>query len=567
MRDIEILKEYLEIQSKIPTSAEEQKKWLGLDDALNFLLGSRERMIPIYVSCKNFFVYSLVVSEEKLHSDYVKDLLGWNFEVSRSGYGYYSSDHNGKREPSIDNPMDSTGTDILNGSTPIFFMRIFEGHNPSCILEINQKISHVLGIFWLEDRNAFCKFNEMGDYENIATMDRGKNFTLCTLKKEDLDFYLFLSRSILIRVFEFSRSLDRMKYLNGSKRKEDFYKNPQEETFANRTTEFNKKNEATTAWFRGFQIIRNTISHEEMMKKLDGKEDRIYASFIISDWKNKKICEWSSDPKQHGNYFVKSDLPFGTSPAFFKPEVLAKYKQDPSKYTIGSRHITCRQAWFLNYDVNEEGQVHVYICDLSYLPYQEQLYWRSFNEKPKAGISKRAFKTDFEACWDFDYDPLISLKQILEEFPVAKAGNEELPIWKMPNSPETRDVRFLNYVITDSVKEWDDQILTLAQILVDGLCANSIKKLAENLKCRDTNLGSLKQLIKCLEKLGVSNNDISIFSDSLITLWKFRSSIVAHVGGEYPKGDLKEQYRDLIEKCDKAMRKLADFIKDGTLDI
>lgn len=567
MRDIEILKEYLEIQSRIPTSAEEQKKWLGLGDALNFLLGSREKMIPVYVSCKNFFMYSLVVSEEKLHGDYVKDLLGWSFVVSSSGYGYYSSYHNGQREPYLDDPMDSTGTDILNGSTPIFFLRIFEGHNPSSILEINQRICHVLGIFWLEDRNAFCKFNEMGDYEDIATMDRENNLILCTLKKEDLDFYLFLSHSVLIRVFDVSRSLDWMKYSNGSSRKEDFYDNPQEETFANRTTEFNEKNEATTAWLRGFQIIRNTISHEEMMKKLDGKEDREYASFIILDFKHKKVCEWSSDPKQHGNYFVKSDLPFGTSPAFFRPEVLAKYKQDPSKYEIESRHITCRQAWSLRYDVNEEGQVHVYICDLSYLPYQEQLYWSSFNEKPKVGISKRAFKTDFEANWDFEYDPLSSLKQILEEFPVAKAGNEELPIWKMPNSPETRDVRFLNYVITDSVKEWEDQILALAQILVDGLCTDSIKKLAEYQSCRDNELGSRKQLIKCLEKLRVSREDISIFSDPLNTLWKLRSSIVAHAGGEYPKGSLRVHYRNLIEKCDKAMRKLADFIKDGTLDI
>ena len=137
----------------------------------------------------------------------------------------------------------------------------------------------------------------------------------------------------------------------------------------------------------------------------------------------------------------------------------------------------------------------------------------------------------------------------------------------MPKSPETRDVRVLNYIFTDSAKEWEDQILTLAQILVDGLDKSSINKLAKYHSCSDKDLGSIKQLIKCLKKLEVSSENISLFGDPLSSLWKLRSSIVAHVGGEYPKGDLKLHYRNQIAKCDKAMRKLADFINDGILDI
>jgi hypothetical protein len=43
--------------------------------------------------------------------------------------------------------------------------------------------------------------------------------------------------------------------------------------------------------------------------------------------------------------------------------------------------IDCRGGWSLrDFDTNEAGQVHAYICDLRNLPYQEQLYWKSFNE-------------------------------------------------------------------------------------------------------------------------------------------------------------------------------------------
>jgi len=463
--------------------------------------------------------------------------------------------------------MNGEVNEILNESIPIFFHRFFEGHKSSSFLEINQKISHVLEIFWLEDRKAFCRINKLGDYEDIATMEDDEDLTLCTLKKEDLEFYLFLSRSVLVIFFNIIRVLNISEFRNYKERKEELYSNKHVELYAKKITQINKKGKITAAWIRGFQLIRNTTSDHEMIKKLNRQEDREYVSFTIWDWKNKKVCKWSSDPKMLGNYFVKSDLPFGTSFVFFRSEVLSKYKQDPSKYTIGDRKITCRGSWSLEYDINEEGQVHAYICDLSRLPYQEQLYLSSFNEKPKTGISKRAFKTDFMASWDFDYDPLFSLKQILKKFPVAKVKNGKFHIWKMPDLPETRDIKSLNYVVTESTKEWEDQILILAQILIDGLCTQSINQFAEYLGCRNQELGSLKQLTKCFETLSIEKNEITIFSDPLLKLWKLRSSVVAHPGKNYPKGDLKKHNRVLIEDCDKAMRKLADFTDKGLLNI
>lgn len=560
-------KEYLEKQNIVPSADLERRKWLGMDDALSFLLATREGVMPVYISCNGFFAYSVIVPEDKLHSDYVRDLLGWNFNHS-SGYSYGYSYPEGKPQECLIDPMDWTGSEILNGSTPIFFLRHFAGHKPSTIIEINQQISHVLGIYWLDERKAYCRINELGEYTDIATVDQDEELILCTIKMEDLEFYLFLSHSVLVRVFGVNRSsIDWMKVLKIKNRKVTDYQNLGEETFATRTTAYNNKKKPTSAWFRGFQIIRNRTPREKMIRKLTGKQDRQYASFIILDWKNEKVHEWSSDPEKIGNYFVKSDLPFGTSPAFFKPEVLARYKQNPSKYVIEPRKIKCRGAWSLRYDINEEGQVHAYIYDLSHLPYTEQLYWKSFNEKPKGGISKSSFITDFLGKWDFRYDPLISLKQILDTFPIAKEGDKPLPIWQMPKSPETRDIKFLNYVVTDSVKEWEDQILALAQILVDGLVSRSINRLAEHLACRDKTLKSLKQMIKCLEILSIPKDDVSIIQRPLREVWDLRSSIVAHPGTGYPEGDLKIHYGNLVKSCDEAMRKLAEFIKQEILNI
>jgi len=71
------------------------------------------------------------------------------------------------------------------------------------------------------------------------------------------------------------------------------------------------------------------------------------------------ITEISCNPTCLANYFTKSDLPFEISPAFFRPEVLLRYKSDPDKYELTIRSISCRDAWYLQtYDINDAGQVH-----------------------------------------------------------------------------------------------------------------------------------------------------------------------------------------------------------------
>ena len=56
------------------------------------------------------------------------------------------------------------------------------------------------------------------------------------------------------------------------------------------------------------------------------------------------------------------------------------------------------------------------------------------------------------------------------------------------------------------------------------------------------------------------------FGDPLKELWRLRSAIVAHAGGDYPKEDLRTHYRNLLEQCDKSMRKLAELINKRLLD-
>ncbi|HET6445728.1 MAG TPA: hypothetical protein VFI27_14225, partial [candidate division Zixibacteria bacterium] len=387
---------------------------------------------------------------------------------------------------------------------------------------------------------------------------------ITTIKQDVLDFHLFLNRSVLVRFF------DRVVYdkeggLDQKDQQRADFSDETNEIYARRGILISQKGQATSSWIRGFQVIRNKQPRKVMLAKLTGRdlEPKKYETFMAWDWKHERVAELSCDPHKLGNYFVESDKPFQTSPAFFKPDVLLKYKQDPEKYTLGQRHISCRNSWHLQtYDVNEAGQVFTYLCDLGDLPYNEQLHWKQYNENPKAGISERALKTDFKAEWDLSYEPLSELKASLEELSRNKSE-----LWTCRDSSLYTQ---LNYVVSDSVKEWADEIQTLDKLVVEGLNYPYIKGLSQSLDCYDPNLGSVKLLGAILKAKAINNLEIEQIIAPLGEIQFLRTKFSAHVSDTAEKdqirkkivsdhGTLKRHFRNLVEKTDKGIKILLEL--------
>ena len=95
------------------------------------------------------------------------------------------------------------------------------------------------------------------------------------------------------------------------------------------------------SYTRGCQVIHSQTSKEDIMEEFHpgSQKNAQYATFIAHDWKNQTVKEISCAPGATANYFIQSDLPFEVSPAFFRPEVLSKYKADSEKYRLGERTI------------------------------------------------------------------------------------------------------------------------------------------------------------------------------------------------------------------------------------
>ena len=284
---------------------------------------------------------------------------------------------------------------------------------------------------------------------------------------------------------------------------------------------------------------------------------RSYAKFKIYDRKNDTNVETSCGPEFISNYFQKSELPWEISPAFFRPEVLHRFKADPEKYTLEDRSISCRNAWHLKtYDINNAGQVHTYIGYLANLPYEEQLYWQAFNEWPKGSISARAHQTDIVGDWHHEYEPLGSIKHtisLLDKLP---------PLWWKPRGDILSNA--VRYPATDSVKEWGDEVLALDQYLVEGFLLKPIREISEAVgRPIDQKWGPLRALQEALSVKGCTEEQAKALVLPLQKLHALRTEVRGHAMTEKKKkaesearatfGTLRAHFTQLVTDCDKAL--------------
>ena len=558
------ISQYLK-EAEPQANSPEFQKWLELTDALAFLVQSSDEQVPIYITAKHFFLYTVLVPKNKLKGNYVNNLLHWNISITGYGYGYGFDPITKQAEKFLSPPIDQTGSSILDGGEALVFHRSLY-HNNNTYLELNQRLTHVLDIHRVNQRSAYCKVDdETGDLVNVVSYTDEES-TICTIDRKSLDFYMFLTDTVLVQLFDVTR------WQSGSFSGwhdadiKSTYKDKKNHLYAQRVQNMDENGLKKAAYLRGFHLIRPKQSEKQMLAELTGQKEKKkkYVSVIAIDFKHGKTCKCSCDPLKLGNYFVESDLPYGTSPAFFRPEVLLRYKHDTDKYEIGSGSITCRGAWWLRYNTNDAGQIQLYLKDLSSLPYPEQLYWQSFNEKPKAGVAEVVIKRDFYGEWASSPDPLEELKHTLKDFPSANYRGEKVAILRHPTE---KQLAKLTYVVNDSINEWEDQILALAKVLGDGLSKTELRKIARYLKCDDPQLGSIKLLRNCLEAKGLSAADVETIIPALQSLFLLRSTIVAHEGKSAPDEDLKMHHKKLVIDCEKAMRHLAELIRAGTLDV
>jgi hypothetical protein len=552
--------------SEPPVQREDFETWLNMGSALDFLRdNSQQGEFVVYGWNRSTFIHAIVVPASSLNPPDIEDLMCWCCNPTSSwGITVQFSE---PRSVWISPPLDHTGSKTLNRGEQLVFARHFDGRpGEKNYYEILQKFTHLFDLHYMEERHAHCRLDGRGDVEDVISIveipGKGEEFgtKIVVFNRDVLDEYLVLTDSVIVRTFDFTR------YQPGNF---SGWADTHDARFQSEGDMHYRSHvePGYASYLRGFQLVRSSATRDAIIKRFDytAAKDKQYASFIACDWKNKVVKEVSCAPGHTANYFTKSDLPFELSPAFFKPEVLLKYKADSDKYSLAGRSISCRGAWSLRtYDINDAGQVHTYLVYLRDLPYEEQLYWRSFNEEPRAPISKRAFKTDFEGTWHLEYDPLNSLKSAFGDL-----NRDQVPWWTL-RSQKLSDQ--LHYPVTPAPDEWANEILNLDQLVVEGLEAKWLRDTARSLgRTPDVIFASLKLVEECLLALGFAEGHAKAVVAPLKEAHDLRSKAKGHASGKEgaaikrqilnDHGTYKDHFRELCQRCDESVRVITEAFR------
>jgi hypothetical protein len=383
--------------------------WLaGAESAIEFVKhNARGEWIVLYACLPHVLIHCVLAPLKQLAKPDRRDL---SHDFVRIGRGWHIEHLSGGGRPDRVYLASALADEFktLKGGEKLVFQRSWAGA-ADVPTEISQRLVHALDLHYVDTRSAYCRLDEQGDVEDVIkiidvpSQKSLESILVVTIRAREFYEYARLARMGMVFFFDFTR------YLSGTF---SGWSNPERFEHGDADLFYNGGVESGNgSYVNGRYIFIPPVTLRQIVSRYKERQNpsrQRYASFKILELKTGKRIETSCDPKKTSNYFQpKSPLPLEMSPAFFRAEVIHRYKADKSKYRVEDRKIRCRGTWALRtYDVNEAGQVHTYLRYLAELPYQEQLYWQSFNEWPKGTISKRAWRTDFEGEWSTEYEPL-----------------------------------------------------------------------------------------------------------------------------------------------------------------
>lgn len=213
----------------------------------------------------------------------------------------------------------------------------------------------------------------------------------------------------------------------------------------------------------------------------------------------------------------------------FRKQVLDKYYQQPSRYSVMDGALYCGNLWSIQIDNHHDDKVCTWLGDLGRdLSYEEQLHWRAHNIPPRGGMSETHFNRQILAEFT-DSDRLEhSFSQRYQE--LAKKCEKKLG-WRLLLPLDKRDEHYFKCIripATDEQSDFDELVLGLTKILIDSLNESQLNALIpENQR---KSLSGISRLEAALT--GCAVEDVKEHIAFLRQLQNLRSTGSAHRKGE-----------------------------------
>lgn len=285
----------------------------------------------------------------------------------------------------------------------------------------------------------------------------------------------------------------------------------------------------------GKRLIKPLPKSQSGFGRFAQEKDERCVNFVIGVDANGDEISDSCDPARMNHFGYKSEPPYGLIPVHFRKQVLDRYYNEPSKYSVEDSVLYC-PWWLMHIDNHHDDKVVVWLCDLFALPYTEQEHWRLHNIPPEGDVSEVCFRRDILAEFTESNRPEHLFKRRYQEL---HKKSEKYLGWQflLPLHPgDEHHLKSLRIPSTDEQRDFDELVLSLAKILIDSLNQKQLKKLISPKQEESLNQEEKKRLkhsVGCLEialnACNVRNAEVHI--SFLRRLKNLRSSGTAHRKG------------------------------------
>ncbi len=304
----------------------------------------------------------------------------------------------------------------------------------------------------------------------------------------------------------------------------------------------------------------------EVSKLWPWESDETFQEFIVGEDEVGNPRSSSCNPSVLADYFGANEgAPNYMTSVFFRADVLMKYFESPSLFSVSSSYLKCAGLWGLRIDYHRPDQVVVALGDLGRdLPESERLHWRAYNIVPsERSVSFEHFQSSVLGQW-------VETSSLAERFKAAYLRTnrawEKRWGWQLFRTPTGDDeflLKRLRVPLNETLVEFENQVLIIAKLLVDHL--NERQLTAGLDKIADEK--GIAKFERFARTSGYLEADHA--AQLLRKIYKLRSRHTAHAGGDSGK-QFKESLledRTTVSFFSDLLEESADVLEQLTLEV
>jgi hypothetical protein len=511
------LRKYAQFTDWLDMGEFEDKNWIVVARTLKINKGPFD---------EDFFTFS-VLAAARTEEDYASILSTTDWRVT-SDFGRPSVwddvDGNIKFDPGYNKRIDG----ILY--RPFILRRDFGPIHPP-IFEIVQDFVLFYNLYFQSEESVYRKLNSTGIEVDVIKLSKDSETETILVRTNYLRDYLYFNKMALIRQHDHKRWFREASPVATGEGNPLYIRETGKIHYSlSIVNDTFFKESKCLSFLHGMDIVRPFSKPDNSLHSFSF--DKQFEKFIIRLNSDGEPIERMCNESHIGSH--NGQAPFLT-PVFFKKELLKYYYDNPKTFSVDENCIRCLDQWYITYGINSEGLIQVWLGDLGRLPYEVQKYWRLLNVPPEGGIPKEVFQRDLEAEFVESTDPVSKFKRVLELSNSNFKTQFGFRLHKTLPSNDLHCYQTIHIPVTNEQKEFDEQILYLAKILIDSMNKSEMDKRIS----KSSQSGSIESLGFFLSEITeCQDTDISIIIDTFSMIQTIRSTGAAHSKGSKFEGKM-----------------------------